>query len=184
MDSERQKLIIVGGSPATGKTTLAMRLENDLGIKRVSMDEIKERLFDSGGYRDRDWSKEIGRLAWPVFKGLVELNIKRGNDVIADATFLWADDYLWLNQLKEEYDLDLIQFWMTAPPDVRRDRFVNRANNERHPGHCDSLESVMQEFESRFFSKTFIPSPINGKTKIVDTTDFSAVDHDEILGWI
>jgi glucokinase len=178
------KLILVGGSLATGKSTLAHTLSERLGIQRVSLDEIKEVLFDVGGYRDREWSKQIGRLAFPVFRDLIGLNLARGESVIAEATFLWPSDAEWLHDFSRVYDVELIQLWLTADPRIARERFIARSHVSRHPGHNDALESVMEEFDERFFRKTFIPLPINGITKIVDTTDFSTLNYDEILKWI
>jgi predicted kinase len=176
------KLIIIGGSLATGKTTLARLLEDHTGIKRISMDELKERLFDLGGYRDRKWSKQIGQLAWPVFREMVEMHLARGEDVIAEATFLWPDDYKWIESICERYGAVLFQIWLTADPRVARQRFIDRStSSERHPGHCDSLESVIDEFDERFFSKTFIPLPIDAPTHIIDTTDFAQADFNSVF---
>jgi predicted kinase len=181
---DKQKLIIVGGSLATGKSTMAKRLADQTKIVRVSMDEIKENLFDVVGYRDRAWSQEIGRVAFPVFKGVIEMYLERGESVIADAVFICLDDVEWIERFASDYNVELVQVWMTADPRVCRERFVGRASGERHPGHNDELEHVIEEFDRRFFNKTFIPLPLDAKTKIVDTTDFDAVDHDEILNWI
>jgi predicted kinase len=150
------------------------------------MDELKERLFDIGGYHDREWSKRIGHLAWTAFQSMVEMHLERGESVIAEATFLWPSDKDWIEQVAERQGACVKQIWMTADPRVARERFVARANSERHPGHNDALEHVIEEFDQRFFKRniTFIPHPIKGKTKIVDTTDFALVDHDEILQWI
>lgn len=178
------KLIIIGGAPATGKSTLARFLKKNTRIKHISMDDLKETLFDIGGYRDREWSKRIGALAWPMFKELIDMNLERGEDVIAEATFLWPDDSQWVQNLCERHGAELVQIWMTSDPRVVRERFIHRANTERHPGHCDALELVMEEFDERFFNKSFIPLPISGKTKIVDTTNFDEVDHDDVLNWI
>ena len=178
------KIIIVGGSLATGKSTLSKKIADSLGIQRVSLDEIKETLFDVGGYRDREWSRQIGRLAFPIFRDLIGMHLERGESIVAEATFLWPTDLEWLHEFSHRFGVELVQIWLTADPRVSRERFIERANTSRHPGHNDTLESVIEEFDQRFFNKTFIPLPINGKTKIVDTTDFSAVDHDEILKWI
>ncbi len=178
------KLIIVGGSLATGKSTIAKFLEAETGIKRVSMDDLKESLFDVGGYRDRAWSKQIGQIAWPVFKQLIELHLDRGDDVIAEATFLWPDDKDWIHALADRYNADVFQVWMTADPLVARERFIHRSRNERHPGHCDSLEDVLGEFDGRIFNRTFIPHPIKRKTIVVDTTDFQVVDQASILRFL
>ncbi|NQV89962.1 ATP-binding protein [Candidatus Uhrbacteria bacterium] len=178
------KLIIVGGSLATGKSSISKMIAQNLSVQRISLDEIKEAMFDLGGYRDREWSKEIGRMSFPIFRDLIGLHLSRGESVVADATFLWLSDLDWLQEFSECYHAELIQIWLTADPAIARERFLDRANTDRHPGHNDAIEHVMDEFDERFFNKTFIPLPIQGKTKIVDTTDFSTVDHDAILGWI
>lgn len=151
---------------------------------RVSMDEIKEALFDVVGYRDRTWSRQVGKAAWPVFKRFVHLHLDCGENVVADATFLWPTDGAWVSALAESHGVDLYQVWMTADPRVVRDRFIHRANTIRHPGHNDALEHVLEEFEQRFFNRSFIPMPIESKTLIVDTTEGKQANVDEILEFI
>lgn len=176
------KLVLVGGSLATGKTTVSRTLADATGFARVSMDEIKEVFFDLFGYRDRAWSKEIGRIAFPVFQQMIELHLMRGESVVADATFLWLEDAHWIHALAEKYGAELVQIWLTADPRVTRERFVRRATSgERHPGHNDALEEVIAEFDERFFNKTFLPIPLRARQLIVDTTDIDAIDHKEIL---
>jgi predicted kinase len=170
------KVILVGGVPATGKSTMARFLENETGIKRISMDDLKEAIFDLAGYHDREWSKQVGMIAWPTFKQLVELHLSRGEDVIAEATFLWPEDGRWFHSLIEKYEASLYQIWMTANPLVVRERFIYRAHHNRHPGHCDTTDEVIESFTNRFFNRTYLPHPLAGKTLVVDTTDFNQVD--------
>lgn len=178
------KLIIIGGSLATGKSTIAKYLEEQTAIKRISMDDLKERLFDIGGCCDRTWSKHIGHIAWPIFQQLVELHLEHGHDVIAEATFLWSTDPQWIQQIAEKYKAEIFQIWMTCDLKVARERFIHRANNERHPGHCDALEHVIQEFDQRFFCKTFEPLSLNSKTLVIDTTYFDKVNRQYILDFL
>ncbi len=177
------KLIVVGGSLATGKSTVSARLSDATGIVRISLDEIKEALFDAGGYRDRQWSKDMGRGAFPAFTHIVDMHLSRGESVIADATFLWLSDADWLHEFAERHGADLYQIWLTADPRVARERFVARSPS-RHPGHNDALDDVLAEFDERFFHKTFLPLPLKARTVIVDTTDIATVDHDAIRKFI
>ncbi|MDG1949852.1 MAG: ATP-binding protein [bacterium] len=182
---KRPRLILVGGALATGKSTLSSFLSKKIGYQRVSLDEIKETLFDIAGYSDRAWSKEVGRLTFPVFRDLIGMHLSRGSSLIAEATFLWPSDVDWLEGFVREHDVELIQIWMTADPHVLRERFVSRATSgARHPGHNDDLEHVIEEFDDRFFNKSFIPLPLSGKTKIIDTTSFDDIDYDELLEWL
>ncbi|MBU0645951.1 ATP-binding protein [Patescibacteria group bacterium] len=181
---DRPKLIVVGGSIAMGKTTVSKQLAENTGIKRVSMDEIKETLFDVGGYRGREWSKEIGRLAFPVFMGIIEMYLRQGESVIADSTFLWPEDANWLHEFADLHGADIYQIWMTADPQIARQRFILRAQTERHPGHNDSLDSVIAEFDEKHFSRCFIPLPLRGKTMVIDTSKEEPFDHEAILKFI
>lgn len=178
------KLIVVGGSLATGKSTISTFIAEKTGFARVSLDEIKESLFDLVGYRDRAWSKEIGRVAFPAFRDCIELHLQRGDSVVADATFLWVADAEWLHEFSEKYGAEIVQVWLTADPRVARERFVVRSRTTRHPGHNDSLESVTDEFDARFFNKTFIPLPLRARTMVVDTTDLDAINRDDIVAFV
>lgn len=178
------KLIIIGGSLATGKSTLAQKIVEATGARYISMDRIKENLFDVLGYFDRAWSKEVGRVAWPVFQNFIDLYLGRGEDVVAEATFLWPDDKDWLVEICERRGARLMQIWLTADPDVLRERFIARIGSGRHCGHCDELPEVLEEFEQRFFNRTFIPHPIDVPTLVVDTTDFARVDHEEVVRFV
>ncbi|MBI4714033.1 ATP-binding protein [Candidatus Uhrbacteria bacterium] len=178
------RLIIIGGSLATGKTTIAKFLEGKIGIKRIAMDDLKERFFDIGGYRDREWSKRIGHVAWPVFQQLIELHLEHGVDVIAEATFLHPNDADWILEIAKCHSAEIFQIWMTADPSVARERFIHRAVSERHPGHCDSLECVIEEFDKRFFCKSFNPLVLNCKTIVVDTTCFENIDRESVLKFL
>lgn len=176
--------IVIGGPPATGKTKLAERIQAHTGFRHISKDQLKEHLFDVLEYRDREWSRELGSLTFPLFVGIVEMYLSRGESVVVDNPFVYKDDWIWFESLVERFDANILQIHLTANPVVLRERFIQRAGSTRHPGHNDALDQVMSEFEKKWFNKTFIPVPCPGKTKIVDTTDFSCVDHDEILDWI
>lgn len=179
------KLIIIGGPPATGKTTTAKMLVKELGYILVSMDVIKESLFDNCGSIDRVWSQDVGRLAFPVFKRFIEMYLERGVSVIAEATFLYPNDAEWLHDYSNRFDADLYQVWHESDPLVRRARFIDRANSEeRHPGHCDSLQQVMDEFDAKFFNRSYIPLPLKAQTLVLNTTDFTNVDRTKIVQFI
>jgi len=46
-------LILIAGLPATGNTSFARYLSNQLNIPMVSKDEIKELLYDTIGFKSR-----------------------------------------------------------------------------------------------------------------------------------
>jgi len=180
-----QKLVIIGGVLASGKTTVAKKLVELTGFRYVAVDRIKEALFDVGGWRDRAWSKKIGEISFPVFQSLIEMHLNRGDSVIAESTFLYSEDKEWIEKYTKRYNLDLIQLWMTIDPNIVRKRFCKRANSDRHCGHCDDICDVQEEFEERFFNRSWpIPLCSTDRTMIIDTTDWNKVDHDRICKFV
>jgi uridine kinase len=48
-------IIGVAGPPASGKTTLARAISEELRLPLIAKDAIKERLYDALGPGDREW---------------------------------------------------------------------------------------------------------------------------------
>src|SRR5438046_2407448 len=81
------RLIIVTGLPATGKTTLARRLAADLALPLVTKDDIKERLFDRLGWRDRAWSRLLGQATYDLLYYFSELLLAGGRSFVVESNF-------------------------------------------------------------------------------------------------
>ncbi|HEY6203123.1 MAG TPA: AAA family ATPase [Candidatus Limnocylindria bacterium] len=60
------RLVIIGGAPATGKTTLARALGDALGLPVITKDDIKESLAEPFTTGDREWSRQLGVAAYGV----------------------------------------------------------------------------------------------------------------------
>lgn len=58
--------MIIGGAPATGKTTLARALGDALGLPVITKDDIKESLAEPFTTGDREWSRQLGVAAYGV----------------------------------------------------------------------------------------------------------------------
>ena len=59
-------VVLVTGVPGSGKTSVARALSVELGLPLLSLDAIKETLFDALGVRGRDWSLQVRRAALQV----------------------------------------------------------------------------------------------------------------------
>ena len=59
--------VIITGPPASGKTSLGIKLVTELKLPFIFKDGIKELLFDSLGWKDRDWSKNLVLQVCPSF---------------------------------------------------------------------------------------------------------------------
>ena len=78
VQQDRLPVIIITGYPGAGKTTLGKSLSERFGVPFVSKDEIKEILFDSLGWKDREWSMKLGATSYELMfyfaKKIVETN--------------------------------------------------------------------------------------------------------------
>ncbi|WP_416064040.1 AAA family ATPase [Rhizobium sp. ZK1] len=73
-------LIIFGGLPGSGKTTIARALAKRLGAVHLRIDTIEQMVRDSGMLRS-----EVGPAGYMVGYALAEDNLTLGNTVVADS---------------------------------------------------------------------------------------------------
>jgi predicted kinase len=77
---ELTMLIILGGLPGTGKTTIARELARQLGAVHVRIDSIEEAILDSGVL-----SSQINDAGYRVGYAVAADNLRIGRTVIADS---------------------------------------------------------------------------------------------------
>jgi predicted kinase len=73
-------LIILGGLPGTGKTTIARELARQLGAVHVRIDSIEQAIRDSGGH-----SEPMDDAGYRVGYAVAEDNLRLGLTVVADS---------------------------------------------------------------------------------------------------
>ncbi len=129
------KLILVGGLPGSGKTTLAKELSAKLKIACICKDDIKERLYESMGLSTLEDSKRIGKPSVAIMLYLAEQQVKNGVDIIIESPFHFSEDYPLFEAWKDKYHLELFSVICSIGPDQRKERFLTR---ERHHSHHDT----------------------------------------------
>ena len=181
----KPKLIVITGLPGSGKTTVAKFVSSKLSMPLIEKDMIKELLFNSLGWSDREWSKKLGAATYELMYYFIEQQLSNGYSLIIESNFKPEFDSLKFQQWKDTYNCDIIQIVLHADSDVLYNRFMARAKSgERHPGHADvDNENEWKEFFSDPKNATR-PIEVDSKIKKVDTSDLSKVNLKEIVDYI
>lgn len=129
------RLVLVGGSPGTGKTTLARELSRVTGWPLLRSDEIRKELLgiDPGAPAHRDVTIDTGIYSVDHTDRTYSEVLARARDhlalgwpVILDASWTRAAHRDWASQLAHEMNSRLVELCCTCPPDLARERVSAR----------------------------------------------------------
>lgn len=169
-------LVIVTGLPCTGKSTLAARMAREFSLPLVSKDGIKELLFDTLGWRDREWSRQLGLATYRILYHLVERQLAAGRSLIVESNFSPPQAGPAFQAIRRSYPFAAIQYLCHTDGPVLLARFKQRAESgARHPGHVDRLNYA--EFEPLLLQGRLQPVDLDCELVEVDTTDFDRLDY-------
>jgi predicted kinase len=126
--------VLVGGWPASGKTTLARALASELQFAYLSKDEHKEALMDVlGAPSTVEASRDLGRAAVAAtLRGA-----KACRPAVIDST--WFPSSL---SLVQELQGPFVEIRCRAPIDVVRRRFQARVRDDRHLDHLRTEDEL------------------------------------------
>ena len=80
-------VVIILGSPASGKTTLARQLAADLRCPCLCKDDIKEALFDTLGTGQREWSRNLSEASFAALTSLTGAQLGVGLSCIVEGNW-------------------------------------------------------------------------------------------------
>jgi predicted kinase len=173
-------VILILGLPGAGKTTLGKKIARELRLPFISKDDIKVRLFDVYGWKDREASKQAGSAAYKIMDYFIEEQINHGNSLIVESTFNPAYDDGRFQTWQKKYNVRYVQLYCYADADVVRQRFADRATaDNRHVGAVEGDEGL--QVLDNYIKQGFNPLNVDSKVIEVDTTDFTKVDEAGII---
>jgi len=169
-------LLLVTGLPCSGKTTLARQLAAELGFPLVTKDGIKERLFDTLGWSDRQWSRSLGGATYAILYYMIETLLASGCSLIAESNFPPDPAAQQLASLREKYPFKLLAVECIAQAVVLEERWRRRAElGTRHPGHNDAaaLDEFIQDIRERTTPDGYARLGIPSGAQLVGVIDTS-----------
>jgi glucokinase len=132
--------MIILGSSASGKTTLAHRLAAELSVPVLSKDDIKEALFDVLGVADREGSKRLSDASFAAQLRLAQTQLDAGLSCMIEGN--WRSEHAaGVLAIIARTHARPSQVWCRANPDAIARRFASRV---RHPGHLDAAVAAAE----------------------------------------
>ena len=171
-------VIIVTGLPATGKTTIAQWLADQLHLPLLRKDAIKEILFDTLGWSDREWSRKLSKASIAILFSQMEAQLRAGQSFITESNFMHPRDTEDFLRLHQRHPFTAFQILCTCDGPTLVQRFMARSS-ERHPGHVDA--NALNELMPILLQGRIVPLEIGGTLYELDTTDFSSIDYKKLL---
>jgi predicted kinase len=176
-------LIIITGPPASGKTTLGKMLARELGLPFFSKDGIKEALFESLGWSDREWSRRLGLASIDLLYEITACQLAAGKPCVIECNFRPEHDDDRFRVLRSRFAFWPIQVRCNASNDVLMRRYRDREMaGRRHPGHAQPAHG--EDLAEALLQNEFEALALDGDNFHVDTTDFGRVNFVDFLGAI
>jgi predicted kinase len=148
----------------------------------IHRDGIKEALFDSLGWSDREWSRKLGGASYHLLFHFARAQLVAGCSVVIESNF-GRRSQTEFDVLRRQVDYVPVQAVCHADASVLLQRYSARVDSgERHPGHVDHLN--VEEYKARLLASQPDVLDLGCEVIRVDTTDFSAVDYEGIVSAI
>src|SRR5271170_225215 len=175
-------LVVVSGPAGSGKTTLAHAIASAVGCPAISRDEIKEGMVHATcgraapGFVARP-GDELTARTLPVFFGVLELLVRAGVTVVAEAAF---QDHVWRPRLEPLLGLAKLRIvHCVVDGDLAARRILRRTqDNPSRRAHADLHP------ESSRLRRTFNRLSLDVPSLEVDTTDGYWPGLDQIVAFV
>src|SRR5436305_39517 len=133
------------GLPGAGKSIVARALEDQLGLRRVCRDAIRQAMFPKCSY-----SFAEKRAAFRAMLVALEINCMLGiSSVLDGVTFSRRRDLLRVEAVIQRYGFTPVPIYLECPPDVARARIADDVRNNRHLAR-DRTPEIVTEVLVRF----------------------------------
>ena len=181
MNTPSQTVILILGLPGSGKTTLSRKIADALLLPLLSRDELKLLVMDNVGWRDREWSKKVGKASYDLLDYIMVQQIKTKHSFIIESDFRpeFATDTF--QALQHQYGFNCLQIICRARPEVLIARWQNRAQvDPRHPSNTEGTEGI-KDLQASIALGERQAMKLKGSVFKIDTSDFAVLDDEAII---
>ena len=170
MSGARPALLIVTGPPASGKTSAARRLAEELKLAVLSKDTFKETLYEQIG-SDDELEPRIDKAALALLFAVAGMQLEAGVSLLVESNFDTHFDVDHFRRLRRDRDVELVQVHIGGDTERLVAKFAERARRgERHPGHGDSPTDA-DELREKIEAGLWEPLEVPGRLVRADMDD-------------
>lgn len=171
-----RKAILINGLPASGKSFLGRKLAYQYNAPLLTLDTIKEALFDTLGIGDREYNRSLSKASKEIIWALIA-EFPKDSLVIVDAWFGFPPFNKVSNGLEHAGISNFIELWCNAPGYILAKRYLDRVDF-RHKGHPGS------EYAPELAEVAEKAAPMNiGPVYSIDMIDLNLIDYQAIINW-
>ena len=174
----KNKLILVAGHSAAGKSTFAHRLSQTLGIPCFCKDTLIEAMGDGFGSESGfSNNKGVTPATINIMTHIAECFLQIGKVCILEANFRPPHNEQ-IEELLNKYNTNCLTFLFGGNLDIFWERYIQR-EAERH-----WALNVVGQSRERFINggiKAGFGNFAIGKTVEIDATDFNKINYDELF---
>ena len=172
-------VLVINGLPGAGKTTAATALAQRLHWPLMTKDMFKESLFDSLGWSDRAWSRQLSRASMDLLFLWLERELIAQRACVIESNFESDRDTPRFMALAERYPVRFVQVHVVCDGPTLWQRHQRRGNDgSRHPGHQEGAVAI--ELRDRLLLGREEPLRLPGVSIEMDTTAFDQIDYDAV----
>ena len=178
-----RKIIIIAGYLASGKSTFALRLSQEVMIPYLIKDTFKSAICTNIPITNREEGSRFSAATFDAIAYVTERFMETGFPLIIEGNFVMGghmktNEGNVIKSLIEKYDYQSLTYIFWGDTRVMCDRFNSR---EKLPERGQANQ-VFGELTYEVFEKWLPPLAnfsVGGKIVKIDTTDFEKVDFDK-----
>jgi predicted kinase len=176
----KNKLIIITGYPASGKTTFALKLSKILDIPFFNLDSIKTAIGKVIEINSWENSICLGKSSFFVLMYILENLMKVNKSLIIENSFIESHE-IAIKCLLEKYEYETLTYFFKCDLKILHKRFIEREYSlERDNGN--KVFGLWDDFQ--IFERDI--KPIDGfnmgdKIEYIVTSNFSNINFDKYI---